>query len=218
MGPCAGFRLSNSWSRPGGGEARGPGQLAGRAIACGSALAEALSRGEWGRTFGMSRDERFRRAREIAAERSRRRAPVRNDIIAAYRHVHGGDPPSTSADSDAMKALVEWFSEDSDTEPPRLNGRQTRLLREALSRTPSLFDVACRLCPGFPKQLKQTDYVWISHGGQVYHRYRDCPALKAGKDKAGTGRQGLRRITLEQAKRTPGFQTRARRPCKWCRP
>ena len=140
-----------------------------------------------------------------------------------YRMVRGTEPdPTTDPERDGLKALATFVSEVSSKHAgarPEISASvETRLTTE-LRRSPSLFDAACKIVPDFPAPLGANRQVWLSYGGQVYHRYEDCPALIEGRTKAGRDASGgLSVMRVDQARSTPGYEVSGRRPCKICLP
>ena len=105
-----------------------------------------------------------------------------------YRSIHGEEPlRDRQADHDGLQALVTWMKESTggECDPSRVSEETSASLESAFRMSPSPFDAARYLIAQFPEPLTERQYVWISYGGQVYHRYSDCSGLGEGRAKAG---------------------------------
>lgn len=174
----------------------------------------------------MSDDPKRRRveeSRKRAREKVRKDLPCQEAILDAYRSVHGAEPDSASqAESHGFAALVAWLKGSIGDECDRAGALPPAVataLRSALETWPSLFGAASYLIDGFPEPLTDRQQVWISYGGQVYHRYSDCSLLREGRAKSGRdSNAGLTSVSLAEARNRPGFETSTRRACKDCMP
>ena len=130
--------------------------------------------------------QRFEAARVRASARLVQLEPVKPLIGQVYQQAHHHPPDlSRSSEQDALTALAKGVVEASSNHAAESISDE---MRAALIRHATLFAAADELDDEFPGDSRQ---VWVSRGGDVYHRYRDCVALEEGQQKAGTETRGL---------------------------
>ena len=78
------------------------------------------------------------------------------------------------------------------------------------------YEIGAACLPDFPAPLTNRSRVWVSGAGSLFHRYEDCPVMWAGKIEAyekGLHVHAVTSMTLEEARKHPGFRGRGLWPC-----
>ncbi len=89
----------------------------------------------------------------------------------------------------------------------------------AFDGSASWFEVASLVLENYPPPLEDTDSVWVSEMGSLYHRYDDCEVMWNGKRAArdeGMKVHPVVPMTLAKAREARGGYGHKLTPCKTC--
>ncbi len=122
--------------------------------------------------------DRQQRARREAQEALARRG----ELEALWREIVGDEPPDPTLDyaSKPLSTLSDAW--------PAIRGAVEEALRALrglwLPSDWSWFEVASRVLSDYPPLLTDASLVYVTRGGNAYHMFQDCDALRAGQEKA----------------------------------